>query len=82
MGRLNPQNGRPLSRIVGAIGLFYFLRKNILLGVKKAKISLQNPKNQKKKKIRAKKIKTSRHFKKCTLKSLSDSKAKNKLAIL
>jgi hypothetical protein len=32
---LNPQIGRPLSRIFGAIGLF--LRKNILFGCQKGK---------------------------------------------
>jgi hypothetical protein len=39
----NPQIGRPLSRIVGAIGLFG-LRQDILLGVKKRKNKPSEPK--------------------------------------
>jgi hypothetical protein len=34
---LNPQIGRPLSRIVGAIGLFYFFKKKYTFGGQKGK---------------------------------------------
>jgi hypothetical protein len=48
--------------------ILHGVRKHILLGVKKAKISKIS--------FRTKKIKTSRHFKKCMLKSLCRTQKK------
>jgi hypothetical protein len=41
---LNPQIGRPLSRIV--VPLVYFYMKKFTFGIKKAKISHQSPKTE------------------------------------
>jgi hypothetical protein len=67
--------------IYPSIGNFTWSKKKLLLGIKKAKISLQSPKMEfraQKSKINfcAKKIKTSRHFKKCTLKKFCRTQKK------